>query len=127
MRIPRVGAFPVALKSNLTFEADMLPSPARTHSASYRGYDHVTWYVGNGMQAASYFVTRLGFEPKAYQGLETGSRAITSHVSTIAALFPVTVFISDRRHILGAAATNHSRRSLMFQLCRGQESLTESP
>lgn len=84
----------------------MLSSPSQSHriTASYRGYDHVTWYVGNAMQAASYFVTRLGFEPKAYQGLDTGSRAITSHVSTIDVLLPVAVFISDRGHTLGAAA-----------------------
>ena len=70
-------------KTTLTLAAGMLPSPTHTRTASYRGYDHVTWYVGNAMQAASYFVTRLGFEPKAYQGLETGSRAVTSHVSIV--------------------------------------------
>ncbi|KAL2217552.1 4-hydroxyphenylpyruvate dioxygenase [Thermoascus aurantiacus ATCC 26904] len=47
---------------------------------SYRGYDHVHWYVGNAKQAASFYVTRMGFERIAYRGLETGSRAICSHV-----------------------------------------------
>ncbi|KAK4993537.1 hypothetical protein LTR66_005989, partial [Elasticomyces elasticus] len=46
----------------------------------YRGYDHVTWYVGNAKQAASFYVARMGFKPIAYKGLETGSRFIASHV-----------------------------------------------
>ena len=46
----------------------------------YRGYDHITWYVGNAKQAASYYVTRLGFSHVAYRGLETGSRFVASHV-----------------------------------------------
>ncbi|KAL4922289.1 Glyoxalase/Bleomycin resistance protein/Dihydroxybiphenyl dioxygenase [Aspergillus aurantiobrunneus] len=48
--------------------------------ASYRGYDHVHWYVGNAKQAASYYITRMGFKRVAYRGLETKSRAICSHV-----------------------------------------------
>lgn len=48
--------------------------------ASYRGYDHVHWYVGNAKQAASYYITRMGFKRVAYRGLETGSRNICSHV-----------------------------------------------
>lgn len=48
--------------------------------ASYRGYDHVQWYVGNAKQAATYYITRMGFRRIAYRGLETGSRAICSHV-----------------------------------------------
>nr|pir T-cell reactive protein - Coccidioides immitis [Coccidioides immitis] len=46
----------------------------------YRGYDHVHWYVGNAKQAATYYVTRMGFERVAYRGLETGSKAVASHV-----------------------------------------------
>ncbi|KAJ4318581.1 hypothetical protein N0V94_004359 [Neodidymelliopsis sp. IMI 364377] len=48
--------------------------------AAYRGYHHVHWYVGNAKQAASFYVSRMGFERVAYRGLETGSRAIASHV-----------------------------------------------
>jgi len=48
--------------------------------ASYRGYDHVHWYVGNAKQAAAYYVSRMGFERVAYRGLETGSRVVASHV-----------------------------------------------
>ncbi|OQE29182.1 hypothetical protein PENFLA_c004G02398 [Penicillium flavigenum] len=57
------------------------PSVADTSSvASYRGYDHVHWYVGNAKQAASYYITRMGFKRIAYKGLETSSRHICSHV-----------------------------------------------
>lgn len=48
--------------------------------ASYRGYDHVHWYVGNAKQAASYYITRMGFQRIAYRGLETGHRNLCSHV-----------------------------------------------
>lgn len=59
------------------------PVPSATSSsdfASYRGYHHVHWYVGNAKQAASFYVSRMGFERVAYCGLETGSRATASHV-----------------------------------------------
>ncbi|XP_017779322.1 PREDICTED: 4-hydroxyphenylpyruvate dioxygenase [Nicrophorus vespilloides] len=42
-------------------------------------FDHLTFNVGNAKQAASYYVTRLGFEPLAYKGLETGSRKYAAH------------------------------------------------
>ncbi|KAL5121460.1 hypothetical protein ACEQ8H_000532 [Pleosporales sp. CAS-2024a] len=51
-----------------------------TDMSAYRGYHHVHWYVGNAKQAASFYVSRMGFERVAYRGLETGSRAIASHV-----------------------------------------------
>ncbi|CAI7588525.1 unnamed protein product [Penicillium bialowiezense] len=58
------------------------PSTAGDTSSvsSYRGYDHVHWYVGNAKQAASYYITRMGFKRVAYKGLETNSRNICSHV-----------------------------------------------
>lgn len=46
----------------------------------YRGYDHITWWVGNAKQVAQYYITRFGFRPLAYRGLETGSRVVASHV-----------------------------------------------
>lgn len=61
-------------------------SPPTSSSAStqalsnYKGYHHVHWYVGNAKQAASFYVSRMGFERVAYRGLETGSRAVASHV-----------------------------------------------
>uniref|UniRef100_A0A3Q2Y4M3 4-hydroxyphenylpyruvate dioxygenase n=1 Tax=Hippocampus comes TaxID=109280 RepID=A0A3Q2Y4M3_HIPCM len=42
-------------------------------------FDHLTFWVGNAKQAASFYCTKLGFEPFAYQGLETGSRDAVSH------------------------------------------------
>ncbi|KAI8943769.1 hypothetical protein NX059_001745 [Plenodomus lindquistii] len=60
------------------------PSPSSAHPStdisSYRGYHHVHWYVGNAKQAASFYVSRMGFTRVAYRGLETGSRATASHV-----------------------------------------------
>ncbi|KAK4499016.1 hypothetical protein PRZ48_009528 [Zasmidium cellare] len=53
---------------------------APNHKVEYRGYDHVTWWVGNAKQVAQYYTTRMGFQPVAYKGLETGSRFIASHV-----------------------------------------------
>lgn len=43
-------------------------------------FDHLTFWVGNAKQAASYYCTRLGFEPIGYRGLETGSRNVVCHV-----------------------------------------------
>ena len=34
--------------------------------------DHVTFWVGNAKQAASFYTSRFGFEYYAYKGLETG-------------------------------------------------------
>lgn len=43
-------------------------------------FHHITFWVGNAKQAASYYCDKLGFEPLAYKGLETGSREMASHV-----------------------------------------------
>lgn len=48
--------------------------------ANFSGYDHVTWWVGNAKQAASYYTNLFGFKPIAYRGLETGSRYFASYV-----------------------------------------------
>lgn len=48
--------------------------------ANFVGYDHVTWWVGNAKQAASYYTTLFGFKNIAYRGLETGSRYFASYV-----------------------------------------------
>jgi len=47
---------------------------------TFQGYDHITWWVGNAKQAASYYTTLFGFYPIAYRGLETGSRYVASYV-----------------------------------------------
>jgi 4-hydroxyphenylpyruvate dioxygenase len=51
-----------------------------TNSVNFLDFHHVTWYVGNAKQAASFYITRMGFELVAYKGLETGSRSITCQV-----------------------------------------------
>jgi len=56
------------------------PATSQASLSNYRGYHHVHWYVGNAKQAASYYVSRMGFTRIAYRGLETGSRATASHV-----------------------------------------------
>lgn len=50
------------------------------NGGKFIAFDHITFYVGNAKQAASYYTTRLGFEPIAYQGLETGHRQFAKHV-----------------------------------------------
>ncbi|KAI5622102.1 4-hydroxyphenylpyruvate dioxygenase, partial [Silurus asotus] len=46
----------------------------------FLSFDHLTFWVGNAKQAASFYCNKLGFEPLAYRGLETGSRDVVSHV-----------------------------------------------
>ena len=43
-------------------------------------FDHCELYVGNAKQAAHYYQSCLGFQPIAYQGLETGNREKVSYV-----------------------------------------------
>ncbi|XP_018587287.1 4-hydroxyphenylpyruvate dioxygenase isoform X2 [Scleropages formosus] len=43
-------------------------------------FDHITFWVGNAKQASSFYCNKMGFEPLAYRGLETGSREVVSHV-----------------------------------------------
>ncbi|XP_053525850.1 4-hydroxyphenylpyruvate dioxygenase isoform X1 [Artibeus jamaicensis] len=43
-------------------------------------FHSVTFWVGNAKQAASFYCSKMGFEPLAYRGLETGSREVVSHV-----------------------------------------------
>ena len=56
-----------------------LATNATPHSL-FKGFDHVHFWVGNAKQAASHYVSRFGFEPVAFRGLETGSRDITTQV-----------------------------------------------
>ncbi|KAI5858155.1 4-hydroxyphenylpyruvate dioxygenase [Tricharina praecox] len=83
---------PVALSSSPPREPSILASNGQTYALSgvvsahanptdnsYRGYDHVHWWVGNAKQAAAYYSTLFGFRSLAYKGLETGSRCFASH------------------------------------------------
>ncbi len=42
--------------------------------------DHITFWVGNAKQTASFYTSRFGFDYFAYKGLETGERSVASHV-----------------------------------------------
>jgi len=53
---------------------------ARPEAGKYLAFDHVTFWVGNAKQAASYYCIRFGFQPLAYRGFETGHREVASHV-----------------------------------------------
>jgi len=53
---------------------------AAPKAGKFTGFDHITFWVGNAKQAASYYITRLGFSPCGYRGLETGHRDVVSHV-----------------------------------------------
>lgn len=74
---------PSHLLSKTTYQAPSSkhqPVISPSQIAKYQGYDNVHWYVGNAKQAAAFYVTRMGFQRIAYRGLETGSRAVASHV-----------------------------------------------
>jgi 4-hydroxyphenylpyruvate dioxygenase len=43
-------------------------------------FHHCEFFVGNALQAASFYVTRFGFKRVAYKGLETGSKEDVVHV-----------------------------------------------
>lgn len=62
----------------------------------FRGYNHITWYVGNAKQAAFYYITTMGFRPLAHRGLETGSRSIAAHAVINGSV--VFVFMSTLRN-----------------------------
>ena len=57
----------------------VVPSPTEDFMPLH-GIDHVELYVGNALQAASFWVRSLGFKEVAYAGLETGVRDRASHV-----------------------------------------------
>jgi len=61
----------------MTSYTDKGPKP---ESGKFVDFDHITFWVGNAKQAASYYCTRLGFEPAGYSGLETGDRQIAAHL-----------------------------------------------
>lgn len=71
---------PVLTPTSITFPTSYQTSSTLGGQPNFHGYDHITWYVGNAKQAASYYTTRLGFRTIAYKGLETSSRYIASHV-----------------------------------------------
>lgn len=61
----------------MTSYADRGPRPER---GQFLAVDHIHFWVGNAYQAAAYYISRFGFEPYAYRGLETGSRDVMTQV-----------------------------------------------
>lgn len=49
-------------------------------NGAFLSVDHLHFWVGNAYQAAAYYISRFGFEPYAYRGLETGSRDVMTQV-----------------------------------------------
>ena len=71
------------------------------------GIDHVEFYVGNALQAASYWVRALGFKEVAYAGLETGVRDRASHVLAQGRIRIVLTGALVPDHAIGAHVAKH--------------------
>ncbi|ROT39386.1 4-hydroxyphenylpyruvate dioxygenase [Sodiomyces alkalinus F11] len=84
---------------------------------NFRGYDHVTWWVGNAKQAAAYYNTLFGFKTVAYKGLETGSRYITSYVvANEGVRFVFTSPIRSHVHLPEDEPISKSDRALLAEI-----------
>lgn len=91
--------------------------PVRHPLPSFNGYDHVTWWVGNAKQAASYYTTLFGMKPLAYRGLETGSRYLTSHVVGNGAVrFVFTSPIRSAAHLPADEPISAEERALLREM-----------
>ncbi|KAF6832509.1 4-hydroxyphenylpyruvate dioxygenase [Colletotrichum musicola] len=84
---------------------------------NFQGYDHVTWWVGNAKQAASYYVTLFGFRTVAYKGLETGSRYLASYaVENNNVRFVFTSPIRSEVHLPEGEAISDAERELLREI-----------
>ncbi|KAL8916173.1 MAG: hypothetical protein Q9172_006420 [Xanthocarpia lactea] len=82
---------------------------------TYKGYHHMTWYVGNAKQSASYYISRFGFKHIAYQGLETGHRCVSSHViSNGGVIFVLSAPIQDINAL--EKDTSESEKQLLAEI-----------
>ena len=77
---PSATGYSVTARNGSIFPLDSSKVHMPASGTGYKGYHHMTWYVGNAKQAASYYMTRMGFKTVARRGLETGSRYTASHV-----------------------------------------------
>ncbi|MCJ1235637.1 hypothetical protein MMC14_003608 [Varicellaria rhodocarpa] len=77
---PSADSLSVIASNGSTVPVDSSKVGSSSSATMYKGYHHMTLYVGNAKQAASYFITRMGFKTVARRGLETGSKCIASHV-----------------------------------------------
>lgn len=71
----KIKYFPIVFVLQTSY-TDKGPKP---EFGKFLSFDHLTFYVGNAKQAASFYTTRMGFTPLGYQGLETGSRRYAKH------------------------------------------------
>ncbi|KAM7358739.1 4-hydroxyphenylpyruvate dioxygenase [Cochliomyia hominivorax] len=82
----------------MTTYTDKGPKP---EFGKFLSFDHLTFYVGNAKQAASFYTTRMGFTPLGYQGLETGNRRYAKHAvkqNKIVFVFVSAYTIDDEEH-----------------------------
>jgi len=86
-------------------------------ASTFNGYDHVTWWVGNAKQAASYYTTLFGMTPLAYRGLETGSRYFASHVVANADVrFVFTSPLRSGKHLPAEEPISAEDRALLCEM-----------
>ncbi|XP_039965337.1 4-hydroxyphenylpyruvate dioxygenase isoform X1 [Bactrocera tryoni] len=74
----------------------------------FLSFHHLTFYVGNAKQAASFYTTRFGFTHVGYRGLETGHRRLAQHAvkqNRIIFVFVSTYNADDAEH--GQHLTKH--------------------
>jgi 4-hydroxyphenylpyruvate dioxygenase len=79
---------------------------------SFEGFDHVHWIVGNAKLMADWYVTRMGFTRVAFRGLETGSRALASHVvrqGRVTFVLTSALVDNDSARLLGSDVGAHLR------------------
>lgn len=89
----------------------------RTGGGNFTGYDHVTWWVGNAKQAASYYSTVFGFETLAYRGLETGSRYVASYVVGNGQIrFVFTSPLRSQKHLPADEPISDDERQLLTEM-----------
>ena len=77
-----IGWWYIIISDEVLELADWASSFRKDHQLPYifSHSDHVTFWVGNAKQAASFYSTRMGFDYIGYKGLETGDRKVASHV-----------------------------------------------
>lgn len=117
---------PSAMPAILTPTSLTFPTSAHTNgsvgTSNFRGYDHITWYVGNAKQAAAYYTTRLGFQTIAYRGLETGSRYIASHVVANGNIkFVLTSPLKSYQHLAADEPITKAEKSLLKEIYESLE------
>ena len=82
MRPMRAAARPTRAATRMSHAAveELVAVQGSPTRGQYEGFHHLEFWVGNAKQTATWFIARLGFEPVAYRGLETGDRDTVTHV-----------------------------------------------